>query len=353
MSKYAKYARVLELRLLRGDYALRDLPSERELAHDIGVSRMTARRVLLELMDKGILLRKPRGKVSINRRHAKFAGQLRLAFLGPAFSSADFESWRFAVQRSAARLNASVRDVDYVHWNDPVVTQTLGTYDGVFLAFSAEPIPDLVMDRLSKAKNLIALGADLTDRGVPSIRLLPPTAVQQLGEHLYSLGHRRIDCLNAQPHDREIVLRLEHWSQWQRIHKIEGRLIDEPVEPGMHVGLKAREVMKRLLDQGQYDATALICITDSAADGATRALYDHGLKIGKDVSVCAVEGGELGALHIPSRTMLKLPDPDPYIAACIDWFKRPDEPWVGPLLIQPANVTLYEGESTGPVPVSK
>ncbi len=343
---------MLEARIRKGDYAARDLPTERELADEVGVSRMTARRALLELMDKGLLVRKPRGRIAINHDYANTADQLRIAFLGPAFSSADFEAWRFAVHRSSSKFNAIVRNIDYVHWNDPIVPQTLAAFDGVFLVMSAEPLPDAVLEWFGRARNLVVVGSDLADHGVPSVRMLPPNCVQQLADHLYALGHRKIDCLNVQPHDYGIRPRLEHWSLWQRLHKVDGRLIDDPVQHGTFTAPKAHAVMKRLLDAGQFDATGLVCITDDAAIGAIRALYDAGLKIGTDVSVCSVEAGVFGALHIPSRTMLSPPEPGPYLEACFDWFSRRGEAWAGPLLLEPANIPLFQGESTGPAPAT-
>ena len=53
-------------------------------------------------------------------------------------------------------------------------------------------------------------------------------------------------------------------------------------------------------------------------------------------------------MQVPSRTMLNPPDPGPYIEVCVDWFKRRNDSWIGPMLIQPANIPLYVGESSGP-----
>src|SRR5260370_10910563 len=100
MPKYSQFAGVLEKRIRRGDYALGGLPTEQRLAEEIGVSRMTARRALLHLMDKGLLMRKPHGKLAIQRDHERPGGAPRLAFLAPAFSSPEFETWRFAVERA-------------------------------------------------------------------------------------------------------------------------------------------------------------------------------------------------------------------------------------------------------------
>ena len=72
--------------------------------------------------------------------------------------------------------------------------------------------------------------------------------------------------------------------------------------------------------------------------------------MGRDVSVCTVGAG-LERYAIPSQTSLQPPDPGPYLEACMDWMtSKGDEPWVGPLLVQPASVELVKGESTGPAP---
>jgi DNA-binding LacI/PurR family transcriptional regulator len=111
---------------------------------------------------------------------------------------------------------------------------------------------------------------------------------------------------------------------------------------------KAYTVMKRVLDAGEFRASALLCITNATATGAMRALHEHGYQVGKDVSVCSFEGEGNARLQIPSRTVLESPDPAPYLDACLDWMGKRKEPWPGPLLIQPTRVTLFAGESTGP-----
>jgi len=350
MAKYEQLAGVLERRIRRGDYTLNGLPTELELAEEVGVSRMTARRVLLELMDKGLLLRKPHGRLAINREHAQLTARLQLAFLAPAYSSPDFEAWRFAVERTAAKFKAMLRMVDFVHWDDPVISQTLSEFDGVFVVPSSEAIPEPVMERLARARHLVALDGDFTALGVPSVQLLPPTCMHRLGDFLYELGHRRIDCLNTQPRDAVIVQRLEQWQFWQKMHKVEGEVFDARAEPYTHATPRAYRLMKQMLKAGEFRATALVCPTDAAAEGAMRALHEHGLVIGKDVSVCSTGGSGLARYQIPSCTSLESIAPDMYLDVCMEWFCKGSESWIGPLLIQPTHLPLFVGESTGSPP---
>lgn len=350
MKKHDQFARVLETRIRKGDYFLREFPTEHQLAAESGTSRMTTRRALSALMDKGLLVRKPHGRVSVNNDHETVTGRVRLAFLAPAWGSYYYDTWRHHVDLAAARSGTAVRTVDYVHWDDPVIPQTLSAFDGVFLAVSSEPIPDATLKLLQRTKKLVVVDSDFSAHGVPSIELFPPAAIGKLGNHLLSLGHRHIDCLNTQPHDAVIRQRLDHWAMWQQLNKVQGELLESPVQPYEQAALRAYEVMKRRLAEGTWEATALLALTNTAATGAIRALHEHGYRVGKDISVCAVEGAGEARLHVPSRTVLEPLDPSPYVAMCIDWMGKRNEPWTGPLLLQPPSVPLFEGESTGPAP---
>jgi hypothetical protein len=348
MAKYYETAGLLEKRIRSGDYTTRELPTELQLAEEMGISRRTARRALQQLMEAGLLLRKPYGRAEINLEHAQLAGKLRLAFLSPAFNSPGIELWRLAVSQTCSKRSASVRSIDFVHWDDPTISQTLAGFDGVFLVPSSEPIPPLVSKRLASAQNLVALDTDLSEHGIPSVQLFPPAFMQKLGDHLYDLGHRSIDCLNTQPNDVVIQQRLDAWSRWKQERSVDGQIIDTPVQPYEKTMPKAYETMSRLLKAGQFKATGLVCLTDDAATGAIRALHEHGIRIGKEVSVCTTDINGFSRYQCPSRTSVELPDPGPYLAFCLEWLAGGIRPWTGPMLMQPSSATLFIGESSGP-----
>lgn len=337
-------------RIRRGDYAVRDLPTETELANEIGTSRTTARRALLHLMDQGLLVRKPHGRLEINHADARAGGTRRIACLAPAFSSYSFNTARIAVEQAAAELNASVRLVDYVHWDDPVIPQTLTAFDGVFIVPSAETIPTPVLERFQRSPRLVFLDGDLTEWGVPSIQMLPPMFIDRIGEHLRKLGHTQIDCLNTQPHDRTITKRLERWTFWKQLNRIGGRIIDVPVKPYGDPMVQAYDELKRVLADDGLTGSALLCTTAFATTGALRALHEHGLRVPQDVSVAAVDGDGTARYQVPSRTVLEAPSLLPYVRFCIEWMMKRANGWEGPLLVEPSDVPLFVGESTGPIP---
>jgi len=349
MAKIATITNVLERRIIRGDYALRDLPTENELASEVGVSRMTARRAFTKLIESGLVVRKPYGKLTVNDEHRSRATHLQVAFLAPRYSSDDFDMWRFHLENACKPIKAHMHLHSYVDWEDPSVSQAFTKFDCVFLIpRMAEPIPDFIVKRMQACAHVVSLSADMTALGIPSLQLLSPVAIHRVADHLYSLGHREIACVNSQPHGGVIDARIEQFNLWKRMYGVTGELLDDPVKPFEHATPRAYDIMKRRLDAGDFTATAVLSITDAATTGILRALQERGLKVPQDISVCGVEAGELPQYQVPSRTALKQPNPEPYLRACLNWIEQ-NTPWDGPLLVTSNHVELFVGESTGPV----
>jgi DNA-binding transcriptional regulator YhcF (GntR family) len=350
MLKYEKVANLLEKRIQYGDYTVKDIPTERELAQQTGVSRITTRKAIQVLIERKVLARRSNGQLEINRQLDNQNRRLQLAFLEPAFHSLYNDVWRSPVEMAADKMKASVRPIDFVHWDDPSIPEALNNFDGVFLLPIAEDFSPEIIDTLRNSQApLVVFDNDLTEYGIPSAFIFPPVYVQRLLDHLDSLGHRHIDCLNTQPKDQMCVQRIEQWNLWRVKHGYKGRLFDEPVKSYGFSWIQAYEVMGRLLDRGEFTASALFCTTQSVAIGAMRAMYERGLKIGKDVSVCAANDDGTCQYLCPSITCLKKPDILPHITLCLEWMTRGGKNWVGPLLLKSTADPVYIGETTGPV----
>ncbi len=347
-NKYVQLAESLEERILRGDYLLRPFPRDAELACEAKVDRRTAHKAVEILITKDLLNRKPNSSVTINKKNT-FP---KVALLLPSYPSPIYERWHRSIEVLAKSRGWSIRVIGYSHWNDHAIHAALNEFDGTFFCMDSftTPLPDSLNKQLHHSKNrVVMLDVDLSSLGITSMWLTSPLMeVHCMLDYLSKLGHRHIAFLNTQQHDQVTRLRLQQWKLWTAMHTDDTELLDEPVKRYESTAERAYEVMNRKLKTGTLKSTAILCSTASSAIGVKRALYDHGLNVGNDLSLCSLDGGAGEArLLTPSLTCIISPDPAPYLDVCLDWMQNKKE-WIGPLLLQPPTINIFEGESTAP-----
>lgn len=359
MSKKDEILEILRRRIIHGDYGIRRFPAEGELAEDLDASRVTVRKAINELIEEKLLIRQDNGRVALHRDGEVGGRKLLLAMLQPSYLSptADLylDLWRRGMQEAAAQAGATLRVVLYAHWHDAAIRDALLGFDGIFVLPLANSIPGWLVEEFQRhCPRVVILGRDLSEKGIQSVNLLAPASMQKLLDHLAGLGHSQIDCFNIQPISSAITQRVDQWRVWMTAHRLKGALLDESSR-AMNLSLReslpfAYEAMGRLLDAGQVHGTALYCTTSPAALGAMRALEERGISVGNDISVCAVNDEGFNRYLRPSLTSLEETAPSSYLALCIQRIACGGRGWTGPLLMQPDDVTVIDGESTGPCP---
>jgi DNA-binding LacI/PurR family transcriptional regulator len=353
MEKVHLATQMIKERIAFADHMANVLPAERQLADELGINRYLVRKVLQELVDQGTLLRQENGRLEI-AAPTDGSHTCTIGFIAPPGRSANRDEWLEGITSVAASLapqhSIVVRPITYGHWADPAIQEALTYLDGALFMASEEKIPAWLLTKIHESPcRLLSLDNDHSQVGLPSILLFSPAAERKLFEHLYRLGHRNIDCINTQHEDAIIRDRISAWQSFKQSRGIGGQLRSlaqsEPIE-------LAYRLVRSALQEGQPLASALFCTTGPAAVGVMRALQEAGLRTGEDVSVCAVNSEGLGRYLLPSLTALEAPPRTLYLRRVLEWMMGYQE-WQGPLLIQPDDVLLFEGESTGPSPLSK
>ncbi len=353
MKKVALAAQMIEKRIAHADHVASGIPSERQLAEEMGISRSTVRTAVQLLVEKGTLTRQENGRIEVATPEDGFRRRT-VAFIAPTGTSSDVDQWRESVDGVIngvfADQSVTIRMVSYGHWADPAIQEVLSGFDAAFLITPAEKIPAWLVNKIKDSScRVVVLDQDESEDGLISVMLFPPAMEFQLLDYLYQLGHRNIDCLNTQEQGAIIQGRITVWQDYLKARGITGRLYTQekrnPIE-------SAYRIVRDALEDGHQMASALFCTTGPAAMGAMRALHEVGLKIGSDVSVCAVNSEGMGRYMMPSLTALEAPPRALYLRRVSEWMLS-DEEWQGPLLIQPEGLLLFEGESTGaPLPSS-
>lgn len=338
---------MIRKRLEHGDHAAGGLPGERPLALELGLSRPTVRKALQQLADEGLLARGATGRLRVAGDRPAGGRRPLIAFLHPGRIDGESALWRDGVYEAAEARGAVVRSLGYEHYGDALFSAALQGFDGVFLLpLAGESLPAPLVRRMNAAEaRVVMLDQDETALGLRSVIVFPFASGDKLLDHLRSLGHRRIDCINTHSDNPVIAARIAGWRAYAERTGLGGELI---AATGAGLIEDAYRLMSARLKSGKPPAGALYGVTVHAAIGAMRALHEHGLRIGRDVSVCAVNDEGLGRYLVPSLTSLQTPPRARYLRKAVDWMTGRAE-WPRPTLVQPKDAPLFIGESTGPI----
>ncbi|MDB5324637.1 MAG: yvoA [Phycisphaerales bacterium] len=348
--KVSQIVGLMQHRLGVGAYSLQQLPSERALAVELGVSYMTARKAVQRLKEMDVWHLKPAIPESSKKK------QLQIAFLHPAYESTISTAWLTALSQAVVPRDGVVRPVTYVEWSDPVIFETLNApFDGIFMIPPPMPkLPPLLAKRLSDHRDrLVTLFSNYTELGIPCVDLGAPLFLKHLVKHLVDLGHRKLGCINTQPMSPVIEQRIAAWNQAATDAGCSTVTYNEPVEPFEDPGTRAYSVARRLMDAGKFqDCTAYFSTLTLSASGIIRAAYERGVRIGIDVSLCSCDAPERARLLTPSLTTLQYSNRSLLCERALKWITSRGEGWNESLWIVPDDTPVVLGESTGPCPAS-
>ena len=333
-------------RLQLGAYRLKGIPGERKLAADLGISYMSARKVVQHLVAQRVLRRTTTGRLEIAAGDQQ-AKQLQIGFVAPAFAAQVIFELQYDLSQLVAAQGGIVRPVTYVQPSDPVIFEAIeGDFDGLFVILPVGA-PQLLIDRLAKARDrVVILWQDLSHQGLLSVVTGPSRFIGKALDHLMDLGHERIDCINTLPHEPIVDDRLRHWRLGIEQRGLAGELTDEPSDAFGCSITAAYHTFKRMIDRG-LESTAYFCSTTELGRGVLRACHEAGIRVGHDISVCGYGELSVAKLTIPSLTAVEIGEPRPLLAMGLEWIATRGEDWQRPLRLEPDDVNVFIGESTG------
>src|SRR5208283_2234760 len=293
------------------------IPSERELAVELDVSRTTVRNAVLALTARGLFERSVGQGTFVKRKQGPKAGpRATMGTLGyvvckekserkPIASEAFYFDVFLGIEEETARSGRHTL-FSYLDDYDPEELEAFRSF--------LEKVDGVIVEE-ARNRDLLEL---VKASGVPTVLLAPTASIEGLDlvtmdlaagaraavRHLQGLGHTRIAVLNGPLRLESARVRFLAWKE--AIAETGGvpdeRLVDGDEGWSAEAGYAA---MNRLITRCP-DLTAVFCANDLLAIGALSALSEKSRRVPDDVSVIGFDDSELARHASPPLTTMRI-----------------------------------------------
>ena len=254
------------------------LPSELELARLYGVSYMTARRAVGELLENDLVER--RGQ---NRTFVREAGETKLAHttVNLIWTPSGNETLLALLQLCQREARARGLEPRLICWSNGSKRAALRAIADGFPTLIGLGFVDLqgpLLAAITKAAaTCVVIGNRLDAVGVASVLADDAQGVRLAVARLRELGHRNIGLISNREADPIDAVRRQTWSECcadATPTQLDNRLIYAPPSAGKSSARATYDALRARLKSGGVEVTALLCPSDQVAISALAACYD-------------------------------------------------------------------------------
>lgn len=314
--KKYEQARERILEMARGLDTWQALPSERDLAEQLGVSRVTIRRAIDDLVTTDTLKRIQYGGIFVNHTQPRTEQCPCLCVIYSREAAQDPYHWAVIHQLEIEVVAQSGRFLIASTSDENELPANVAEADGLILM---HPIPEeqlpphvpvvcLQQHPSYYVTDAVYLTVDDFQGGVEAAR------------HLLQAGHRRFAYIG------NFADRKFYWVQ-ERFRgassALEGAELEAPLRINTDGGQITPELVAPLLEQ---EVTAVICSHDGAALATIDCLHKLGCHIPEEISVIGFDDLAVSATAMPPLTTMKLPIEEMSVTAVNELLYRIQHP---------------------------
>ena len=323
------------------------LPSEVELARLYGVSYMTARRAVGELLENDLVER--RGQ---NRTFVREAGETKLASttVNLIWTPSGNETLLALLQGCQREARARGLEPRLICWSNGSKRAALRAIADGFPTLIGLGFVDLqgpLLAAITKAAaTCVVVGNRLDDAGIASVLADDAQGVRMAVACLRALGHRKIGLISNHRNDPIDAVRRQTWRECchdATPAQLDTRLIYAPSTEGHSTAQTTYHQLRARLKAGDTDVTALLCPGDQTAISALAACHDSGWEVPAKMSLLTFSSRPILDFLRPSLARVDA-DLERHVQLAFELLaKREHQP-----LLQLVEPHLVEGQSLAP-----
>ena len=316
---YQQVTDFIEQGIEKGTYVEgKKLPSERELSTRFGVDRITVRKAMDILSEKGLI-----DRIAGSGTFVK--GDSATEVLEAA-AAADFNDWHYIAFIMPDDSNFEARISSPFHSEMLRVIErecNKNKYHLVFKTLNADTtlqqlaetkgIAGLVFSSFVNENNLQAAKAhgipsvvvNYISKEITSVSIDNASGAYEATKHLLKLGHRRIAVIAGSASYQSCKERLLGYRS--AIEEFGLDFDSQIIVHGNWQHADGYKCAQELMDKYKNDMpTGLFVMNDAMAFGAIEALTKKGLVVPKDISVVGFDGTKNDYFHVPKLTTVKV-----------------------------------------------
>lgn len=281
------------------------LPGERTLAQQLGVSYMTVRKSIENLVSEGVLYKVPTKGTFVNtdkqlKKKSRTLGFFLDSSIGAGISSPYYSMLFNAIEKEAARNDYSV--VYFSDANQEKLHKTLQKLDGVIA--TCFPRIETTILEIKQSVPVVVVDNSAADKTIPSVIIDNFNADVDSVDYAYSLGHTSIAFMTGLE-DSDIGK--------SRYAGYQHGLTKNGIQPDPSLVFRGNYSHEAGIEGADYFLslaqlpTAVICANDEMALGAMQKFTQAGFDIPTDISIIGFDDIEVASQITPTLTTIAAP----------------------------------------------
>jgi DNA-binding LacI/PurR family transcriptional regulator len=283
------------------------LPGERVLAEELGVSYMTVRKAVAELVEEGILYKAGTKGTYVNNGSGGNGNKtthnigfflddrIREGISSPYYSLI-FHSLEKEVIKNGYNL------IYFSNFDDLNPLKSKKKIDGVVI--SCFPRLENQIRDVKKLMPVVLIDNASSDKSIPSVTIDNFNGIVDSFHYLWSLGHRRIGFITGLQDSNVGKDRLKGYKSALISRDIP---VDSELIYTGDYSYKSGEKGATYLLSLKERPTAIMCANDSMAIGAIKAIREKGFSIPDDISIIGFDDIDVASQVHPSLTTMAVP----------------------------------------------
>ncbi len=282
------------------------LPGERQLADRYGVSHMTARRAVGELVHLGLAERRGRTGTFVRKDGTKKSSAPTVSVVCLGFDEPALPLIHHA-KKHAEKRGWGLHVVQCHGMDESHVVHMIADGEPTLILSDEEGLRGVVGEAARAAGGrAVVIGNRLDQLGVPSVLCDDAHGMRIVMETLFSKGHDRIAVLSQKPGGHIESTMISAWRSCcvgrAAEEDLDRRLVTVKVPRFENSTPRAFETVTEYLGSRGCDATALVCLSERLAVGALAACKGSGRGVPGDISIVCFGNTSLSEFTHPAIT---------------------------------------------------